>query len=211
MPLPTRGFCRVTADPSDVPLSCACGKLHGTVLEVAPQSGCRVVCYCDDCQAFARFLGRPDIMDPWGGTDVFQVAPRCVHIQDPSRVLACVRLSEKGMYRWYCGECRTPVGNTVGPRVPFVGLIHCFMDHASSGRPRDAVLGEPYYSQGKFAAPDLPETRKGVPWGAIRKSGYLISKWWFRGAGAPSPFFEGKERTPRAVPRILTKQERSAL
>jgi hypothetical protein len=162
------------AFPRDVPLSCACRKLRGTALDVAPGNGCRVVCYCDDCQAFARFLGRSDITDAWGGTDVLQVAPRSLRLDDPSGVLACVRLSPKGMHRWYCAECRTPIGNAMSARVPFVGLIHCFMDHASDERTRDELLGPPYYSQGKFAAAGLPKERQGVPWGAIKKSASLL-------------------------------------
>src|SRR5687767_12881644 len=61
--------------PTDIPLRCVCGKLQGTALAVSPSAGCRVVCYCNDCQAFARFLARPGITDEWGGTDIFQMAP----------------------------------------------------------------------------------------------------------------------------------------
>ncbi|MEO6598333.1 MAG: DUF6151 family protein, partial [Polyangiaceae bacterium] len=66
--------------PRDIPLRCDCGKLAGVALGVAPSSGCRVVCYCNDCQAFARFLARPGITDEWGGTDIFQIAPSRVRL-----------------------------------------------------------------------------------------------------------------------------------
>src|SRR6187399_3404358 len=125
--------------PTDIPLRCACGKLRGTALAVSPSGGCRVVCYCNDCQAFARFLARPGITDEWGGTDLFQMAPANLRIGEGADALRCVRLSAKGMYRWYCGDCKTPVGNSNGPRVPFIGVIHTFMDHESAGRSRDDV------------------------------------------------------------------------
>lgn len=197
--------------PTEIPLRCWCGRLHGTALGVEPKAGCRVVCYCDDCQAFAQFLKRPGITDDWGGTDVFQVAPANLRILDPTGALACVRLTAKGMYRWYCGECKTPVGNTVSARVPFVGLIHAFMDHESEGRPRDEVLGKPGYSQAKFAAPGLPRDRRGLPLGVIAKSVTLLGKWWLQGAGSPSPFFEGPEHTPRVTPSVLSPEERLVL
>ncbi|HET7540677.1 MAG TPA: DUF6151 family protein [Polyangiaceae bacterium] len=60
--------------PRDIPLRCDCGTLTGVALGAGPSTGCRVVCYCDDCQAFARFLARPDTTDEWGGTDIFQIA-----------------------------------------------------------------------------------------------------------------------------------------
>jgi hypothetical protein len=43
--------------PSDVPLRCRCGHVRGVEIRVSPSSGLRLVCYCKDCQAFARFLG----------------------------------------------------------------------------------------------------------------------------------------------------------
>jgi hypothetical protein len=43
--------------------------------KIAPSGGFRFVCYCQDCQAFARFLERPDVLDPAGGTDIFQMPP----------------------------------------------------------------------------------------------------------------------------------------
>jgi hypothetical protein len=38
------------------PLRCSCGTLKGFVTH--PERVNRVVCYCRDCQAFARFLRR---------------------------------------------------------------------------------------------------------------------------------------------------------
>jgi hypothetical protein len=34
-----------------------------------------MVCYCRDCQAFARFLENPGMLDAAGGTEVVLVAP----------------------------------------------------------------------------------------------------------------------------------------
>lgn len=207
--------------PADIPLRCTCGALHGTALAVSPDTGCRVVCYCDDCQAFARFLGGPpNILDEWGGTDIFQMAPSRVRITGDLDALACMRLSEKGLYRWYCGKCKTPIGNTVGPRVPFVGLIHSFMDHEADGRARDrdrdrdreAVLGKPLgYVQRKFAVGTPPNPGNASLYGVIGRSAKLLTKWWLTGAGWPSPFFDEKTRAPRVTPRVLTVAERRAL
>jgi hypothetical protein len=171
-----------------------------------------VVCYCNDCQAFARFLARPGITDKWGGTDVFQMAPSRVRITAGMDVLRCVRLSDKGMHRWYCGECMTPVGNTVSPRVPFVGLIHSFMDHETDGRARDEVLGKPLgYTMTKSAVSPVPSSTGGASLlRVIGRSVRLLGKWWLTGAGSPSPFFD-EQRVPRAVPRILSAEERRAL
>jgi hypothetical protein len=205
---------------TEIPLRCACGTLRGVALAVSPESGCRVVCYCDDCQAFARFLAQPNILDQWGGTDIFQMAPSRVRITEGEDALACVRLSEKGLHRWYCGQCKTPVGNTVSARIPFVGLIHSFMDHEAhaalaanggSGRSRDETLGPPLgYVQSKFAIGTPPNPPNASLAGVIWRSARLLARWWLTGAGSPSPFFDDR-RAPRVVPRILTVEERRAL
>lgn len=198
--------------PIDIPLRCACGSLRGVALGVSSRAGCRVVCYCDDCQAFARFLARPGITDQWGGTDIFQMAPSRVQITSGGDVLSCMRLSDKGMHRWYCGECKTPVGNTVSSRIPFVGLIHTFMDHESDGRARDEVLGKPLgYVQAKFAigTPPSPPDHSSL-FRVMARSARLLAKWWLTGAGSPSPFFD-KSGVPRAEPQVLRPEQRAAL
>ena len=59
----------------DLPLRCRCGRVRGVASDVSPSTGFRFVCYCKDCQAFARFLERADVLDSAGGTDIFQMPP----------------------------------------------------------------------------------------------------------------------------------------
>jgi len=40
--------------------------MRGVASDVSPSSGFRFVCYCKDCQAFARFLERADVLNPAG-------------------------------------------------------------------------------------------------------------------------------------------------
>ena len=127
----------------DVPLRCRCGRVRGVASDVSPSSGFRFVCYCKDCQAFARFLERADVLDPAGGTDIFQMPPGRVKLTAGTDALRCLRLSNK-VLRWYTDCCRTPIANTAaGPRFPVVAVIHSFMDHEADGRSRDEVLGPP--------------------------------------------------------------------
>jgi hypothetical protein len=56
-------------------LSCRCGEVRGVVTNASPQNVNRVVCYCDDCQAFLHQLGRADLLNAEGGTDIVQLAP----------------------------------------------------------------------------------------------------------------------------------------
>src|SRR6266480_2754595 len=129
--------------PLDLPLRCRCGRMRGVASDVSPSTGLRVVCYCKDCQAFARFLERPDVLDPAGGTDIFQMPPGRVKLTAGTDAMRCLRLSNK-VLRWYTDCCRTPIANTpAGPRFPVIGVVHSFMDHAADGRSRDEALGPP--------------------------------------------------------------------
>src|SRR5579883_2663382 len=104
-------------------MRCRCGEVRGWVANPSPRTVNRVVCYCDDCQAFAHHLGRADLLDSHGGSDIVQVAPASLTFVQGQERIAGLRLTPKGIYRWYASCCNTPVGNTVTPAIPFVGIV----------------------------------------------------------------------------------------
>jgi hypothetical protein len=199
---------------TELPLRCRCGTVQGIATDLSPKTGNRIVCYCDDCQAFAHFLERDDILDSHGGTDIFQMTPSQVTITLGADHLHCMRLSEKGLMRWYTGCCKTPVGNTAASAgVPVVGLIHSFVDHAAHGRSRDDVLGAPIgFVQTRFAVGRPPPHAGAMSLPAlIVRSVRLLVGAWQTGKSRPSPFFNASTRTPVVEPRVLTRAERERL
>jgi hypothetical protein len=148
-------------------------------------------------------------MDEHGGTDIYQMAPSRVSLSS-TESLACVRLSDKGMHRWYCAECKTPLGNTLGPKVPFVGVILGIMAFEDSAA-RDAALGPSLVNiKPESAIGSVPVSSGWVMARMIAKVLRLIATWWLTGAGKPSALFDEKG-DPRAAVRILTPEERGAL
>ena len=110
-------------DVVDLPLRCQCGRTRGVASNVSPSTGFRFVCYCKDCQAFARFLERADVLDPAGGTDIFQMPPGRVKLTAGTDALRCLRFSNK-VLRWYTDCCRTPIANTAArPHFPVIGVV----------------------------------------------------------------------------------------
>jgi hypothetical protein len=185
--------------------------VRGTASEVSPTSGLRFVCYCADCQTFARFLGRGDVLDAAGGTDIFQMAPARVTLIAGADALRGLRLSEK-VIRWYTNCCRTPIGNTAAsPRFPIVAIVHSFMDH--QGHQRDEALGVPLCRiYERSATGPLPPDAPPPP--SLRVFGQRASKllrWWLQGLSRPTPFFDDRTKAPRATPHVLTPSERAAL
>lgn len=196
--------------PLDIPLRCRCGQVRGIATDVSASNGYRFICYCKDCQAFARFLERPDVLDPAGGTDIFQMPPARLKIIDGMEALRCLRLSEK-VLRWYAGCCRTPIANTAAdPRFPVAAVIHSFMHHEAD-QSRTAVLGPPLCRIfERSALGPLPSNAPRAPsfWLLARRSTKLFT-WWVRGLAQPTPFFDDRTKAPRAVPRTFAENAAS--
>ena len=192
-----------TVGAVDIPLRCRCNHVRGVACDVSPSVGFRFVCYCKDCQAFARFLDRPDMLDPAGGTDIFQMPPARVKLTEGANAIRCISLSKK-VLRWYADCCRSPIGNTAAdPRFPIVAIIHSFMDQA--GNPRDEALGVPLCRiYERSATGPLPPDAPPPP--SLRVFGRRASKllgWWVRGLNRPTPFFDQRTNAPRAAPQVL--------
>lgn len=104
-------------------LHCRCGTLKGEV-DTARSAG-RAVCYCADCQAYARFLGQQErMLDDKGGTEIIATLPRHLRFTAGVEQLACMSLSETGLLRWYAACCRSAIGNTPrDPKISYLGLV----------------------------------------------------------------------------------------
>jgi hypothetical protein len=185
--------------------------VRGLANKIAPDAGFRFICYCRDCQAFARFLDRGDVLDGAGGTDIFHMPAGRVNLTAGTDAVRSLRLSSK-VFRWYTECCRTPIANTAGPRFPVVGLIHSFMSHAG-GRSRDESLGAPLCRiYERFAIGPLPPNAPAPPtFGLFALRGARLLGWWLRGLGRPHPFFDDDTGAPLSPPRVLTPRERGAL
>ncbi|MBF9044644.1 hypothetical protein HKCCE4037_14970 [Rhodobacterales bacterium HKCCE4037] len=106
-----------------VEFACDCGKLRGELDAKTLKAATRVVCHCDDCRAFHVAVGRPD-PGAADGVDILQLAPAGMRLTQGVEHLAALRLSPKGLVRWYASCCDTPLAATMPNNVvPFAGLL----------------------------------------------------------------------------------------
>lgn len=194
--------------PQTLPLRCACGELRGT-LDARPTSGVRCVCYCDDCRAYARWLGRDDVLDAHGGTDVVPTWPARVRLEAAGS-LAVMRLSDKGMYRWYAACCRTPLANVMAnPRMPFNGVLRRAID--ADDATLDATFGPAQGVQGRYAIGGCPPgAHETANLGIIAGALGLLARGFLAGGHQPSPWF-GPDGQPVVVAEVLDVGARMGL
>ena len=193
---------------TEIKLACDCGKVQGVAHEMNAQKGNRLTCCCSDCQAFAHYLmnlGRgnhPAILDQYSGTDIFQMPLSKLTIDQGIEQLACMRLSAKGLYRWYSQCCHTPIGNTLGPKMPFVGVVHNFMRHETSRV--DEIGQNRAYVQTKGVKTQIPAALKGAATQTVLRSIGKVLSWKLKGFHRPSAFFS-QEGNPIVTPIIKRK------
>lgn len=194
----------MTADTH--PLRCRCGALQGQITLGEPTS--RMVCYCKDCQAFARYLGPAGhVLDAQGGSDVIQLAPHRIRITQGQEHLSVMRLSSKGMLRWYAACCRTPVGNTMTSRnMPFTGLLVQCLDSA----PVEPAFGPVMATANTQSALGDPKPRAfGLP-GALLRILRIVAGSRLSGIYKVNLFFTAAG-VPVAEPTVLNAEERTRL
>jgi hypothetical protein len=191
-----------------IEVRCRCGEVRGTVTDPSPESVNRITCYCDDCQAFAHQLGRADLLNAKGGSDIVQVAPAALSFTRGLDRIVGLRLKPDGLYRWYASCCNTPVGNTFSPAVPFVGLLAQTFDAPNL----DDVVGAPTGAlQGKFAIGEPPAGSTGLNLSVVLRAVVRVLGWRLAGKTWPHPFYARDTRAPVYPVTVVSPERREAL
>jgi len=123
--------------------------------------------------------------------------------------IAAMRLSAKGMIRWYASCCRTPIGNTlVTTAMPFVGVIKAFIDAPSTGL--GPIRGRGFAKSAKGGRAAVP--KDGLPeLVMIARVLAKVLRWRLRGDHRRSALFDAATGQPRVVARVLESAEREDL
>jgi hypothetical protein len=156
-------------------------------------------------------LGKADqILDAQGGTDVVQTRPASLTFTQGQDALACVRLTPKGLLRWYAACCNTPVGNTVANyRVPFVGLVHSCLE--GTGASLDQSFGPVRARVNTQSAKGEVPSGSGGMMSAILPFLALVARPLIDGSYKRTPFFSAETGAPIVTPQVLSPGERDRL
>lgn len=194
-------------------LKCRCGALTGTLVDVARDRCIRLTCTCADCQRYARYLGRADLLDRFGGTEIVQSTPSRVRLDKGKELLRSVRLYPRGLVRWYADCCKTPIANTAPwARLPFVGIPFAALESKVEAT-MDSAMGpnRGYINTASMVSqPDGEKPPEASPM-LILRTIQLLATNSLAGRARPNPFFDASSGQPISPPQILSDAERSAL
>lgn len=189
---------------SVVELACSCGAVKGR-LKVVSGSFFHVDCLCCDCQSFAAYLkNEQNILDAYGGTELFQTYPSYMEITEGLDNIACVQFRDKGLYRWHTTCCRMPVANTMtSAKTPFVGVSVKLMRFSDESE-KLATLGPiSMKAFGKYALGEMPaDAHPKFPLSYMPKIIGFMLKGMLSKKYVPSPFFVDGE--PIAQAKVLS-------
>ena len=185
----------------DLPFSCDCRKLTGTLLEVGPGNGTRAECYCHDCRAAELFAGQPDPAP--GGVQLYQTTPDRVRFDSGLDQLAVFSLSPSGILRWQARCCGAMLFNTA--RNPKLAFASFRTDRLSDDGPLGPVTARAFVrkSSGKRGHEGLA----GFLWGTVRR----VLPRRITGGWRNTPFFDTETGKPVRDVYVLSKAERAAL
>lgn len=193
-------------------IQCQCGEFRAKLKAFPNNTPGRLVCYCDDCQRYLRYLRRPDLLDSNAGTEVIPAYPADVDLIRGKEQLKCTRLSPAGTFRFSTSCCNTPIANT-RPGEPWAGFLRCVYTAGGDAQAFDQMLG-PVRSRimGQYAQGTPPAgTPKKFNLKAVLSVMPFMVKGKLLGKAKPSPFFAADGLTPIVAPHVLTEAESRAL
>lgn len=191
------------------PISCRCGKLKGYVVFSGKEN--RGICYCTDCQAFAKYLGQEAVvLNNAGGTEIVQTVAEFVRITEGKEALACMKLTERGILRWYSNCCNTPIANTPDKvNMAFVGLVHNCLK--ADGQSLERAFGKLKMVAFTESATSEPKPKSfGVPLAMVRIMAMLAKARIF-GGYKQTPFFDLQMGKSIIKPKVLSADELKTL
>jgi hypothetical protein len=190
---------------SDLTLACQCGAFRAVIRDVSNRTGNHAVCYCVDCRAFVRHLGQEDrILDAQGGSQLYQAQPYQVAFLSGTDHLAVMKLSEKGLYRWYATCCDTPLGLTAGtPKISFASFLVANM------HPPLDTLGPVRFRYKADQALSTVTEAKGSLIGFAARTTRNAMRSRLNGKWRKTPFFDAQSGQSIVLPRVLSPEERA--
>lgn len=186
---------------ADVPFSCPCGEIKGTLHDASPTSGNHVRCYCAACRAAVRYTTGVDVGG--NGVELYQTTPDKISFQQGRGNLAVFSFSPKKLLRFRASCCGAPLFTMLPtPKFPLVGMMTNILADTSAIGPvaMEAFIPQP---DGSSKHSSVLRLYGGTMWRAFVAR--VTGRW------KQTSFFDIKTGKPVAEVYVPTAAERAAV
>ena len=186
---------------ADVPSSCRCGEIRGTLHDATPSSGNHVRCYCAACRAAILFANGEDVGN--AGVELYQTTPDKISFQRGRSNLGVVAFNPKKLLRFRATCCGVQMFTMLPtPKFALSGVMTNLLEDTSAIGP---VAMEAFIPQadGSSKHSSVMRLYGGTMWRALLAR--LTGRW------KQTSFFDIKPGKPVAEVYVPTQAERANL
>lgn len=186
---------------TDVPFSCKCGEMKGTLHGATPASGNHVRCYCSACRSAVLYTTGKDVEDR--GVELYQTTPDKISFQQGQGNLAVFAFNPKKLLRYRASCCGVLMFTMLPtPKFALAGMMTDLLQDTSAIGP---VASEAFIPQadGKSKHSSILRLYGGTIWRALVAR--VTGRW------KQTPFFDIETGKPISAVYIPTQEERKSL
>ncbi|MGJ8594566.1 DUF6151 family protein [Sulfitobacter sp.] len=186
---------------TDVPFSCSCGEIKGTLHHVTPRNGNHVRCYCAACRAAVLYTTGEDVGT--NGVDLYQTTPDRISFQQGRSNLGVFSFSPKKLLRFRAMCCGVQMFTMLPtPKFALAGVMTNLLEDKTAIGPvaMEAFVPQP---DGSTKHSSTLRLYGGTMWRALVAR---ISGRWKQ-----TSFFDITTGKPVAEVYLLPKEERANL
>ena len=186
---------------ADVPFSCRCGEIKGTLHGATPASGNHVRCFCADCRAAVLFANGEDVGDK--GVELYQTTPDKISFQQGRSKLGVFSFNPKKLLRFRATCCGVQMFTMLPtPKFAMAGVMTNLLEDTRAIGP---VAMEAFVPQhdGSSKHSSVLRLFGGTLWRAVVAR--VTGRW------KQTSFFDIKTGKPVAQVYVPTQAERLSL
>ncbi|WP_298861295.1 DUF6151 family protein [uncultured Sulfitobacter sp.] len=186
---------------TDVPFSCQCGEIRGTLHHVTPQNGNHVRCYCNACRAAVLYTTGEDVGTR--GVELYQTTPDKISFQQGRGNLGVFSFSPKKLLRFRAICCGVQMFTMLPtPKFALAGVMTNLLEDKTAIGPiaMEAFVPQP---DGRSKHSSILRLYGGTMWRALVAR--ITGRW------KQTSFFNIKTGQPVAEVYVPTPEERAKL
>jgi hypothetical protein len=186
---------------ADVPFSCECGDVKGTLHGASPSKGNHVRCYCNACRAAVLYTTGKDVGS--NGVELFQTTPDKISFQKGQENLSAFSFNPTKLLRFRASCCGVPMFTMLPtPKFALAGMMTDLLDDKAAIGP---VASEAFIPQSDGSAKHSSKLRLygGTIWRALVAR--VTGRW------KQTPFFDVATGKPVTEIYVPTAEERANL